>query len=214
MIINNAFNIKKYNNINSAVFTLVWLKEKILDIWCRNWELWSVLIKEKLCTVDGVDYLPEVLDNAKNKWYKTVYHKDFNKGYIRDISEKYDKIICADVLEHILYPDILLRELKRNLKSGWEIIVSIPNIWFFLYRLKHLFWIRDYEDTWVMDKTHLKFYTRKTLKELIWESWYTITYIEWYAWKNPKLFRLHWLAKKIPTIFAIQFICTIVPNES
>lgn len=214
MIINNKFNIEKYNNINSAVFALVWTKEKVLDIWCRNWDFWSALIKEKKNIVDGVDYLSEVLNNAKGRWYRQVYQKDFNKGYIRDISDKYDKIICADVLEHILCPDVLLRELQWNLTSNGEIIISIPNIWFLLYRLKHLLWMRDYEETGIMDKTHLKFYTLKTLKELILKSWYTITSLKWYAWKNPKFFRLHWLAKKFPTIFAIQFICTIVPNES
>lgn len=86
------------------------------------------------------------------------------------IKDRYDFIICADVLEHLIDPEKVLLFLKKKLREGGKIIISLPNIAFWDARMELLKGKFDYQESGLMDKTHLRFYTYngfiKTLKSL------------------------------------------------
>lgn len=87
--------------------------------------------------------------------------KDFDKA-------TFDYIVCADVLEHLIDPWTILVELATFLKPGGRIIISIPNVrhwsvWIPLVINGH--W--DYRESGIMDKTHLRFFTRESTIGLI-----------------------------------------------
>jgi 2-polyprenyl-3-methyl-5-hydroxy-6-metoxy-1,4-benzoquinol methylase len=74
-----------------------------------------------------------------------------------------DLILCLDVLEHLVDPWRVIKQIYVLLKPGGCIIVSIPNV----RRISILFnllllgkW--DYTETGILDKTHLRFFVRKT----------------------------------------------------
>lgn len=114
-----------------------------------------------------VEYNIDAWNNALEKWYKKVYNIDLNNYDNLELSKKFDYIIFWDILEHLINPWKVLNDFKDFLKHDWKIIISLPNIAFLLYRLKLLFWKFDYEETWIMDKTHLRFFTKKTAENLI-----------------------------------------------
>jgi 2-polyprenyl-3-methyl-5-hydroxy-6-metoxy-1,4-benzoquinol methylase len=76
-------------------------------------------------------------------------------------------IILADVLEHMLDPEQSLKYLM-NLQSGkpW-LVISVPNIANIYVRLSLLLGKFNYTDQGILDKTHLRFFTRKTIIEML-----------------------------------------------
>ncbi|WP_455755654.1 class I SAM-dependent methyltransferase [Sulfurimonas sp.] len=89
--------------------------------------------------------------------------------------EKFDVIICADVLEHLVDPYSTVEKLKKHLKDGGAFISSIPNIKEYS-TLKKIIVDGDfrYEDAGILDRTHLRFFTKKNIIELFEQRGFTI----------------------------------------
>jgi SAM-dependent methyltransferase len=86
---------------------------------------------------------------------------------------KFDAIIFADVLEHLAWPVGVLRKYADLLKPGGTIIVSLPNVGLWSVRLGLLFGRFRYQDSGVLDRTHLRFFTRRSAIEMLRLAGYT-----------------------------------------
>lgn len=80
---------------------------------------------------------------------------------------QYDVIIFADVLEHLPWPVGVLRRYLQWLAPGGSVIISLPNVGLWSVRLAHLLGRWEYEETGVLDRTHLRFFTRKSARWMI-----------------------------------------------
>ncbi len=79
----------------------------------------------------------------------------------------YDAILCLDVLEHLVDPWALTKRLANMLAPGGAIIAVLPNIRFYKVALALLLrgeW--TYEESGVLDSTHLRFFTKSTMIEM------------------------------------------------
>jgi 2-polyprenyl-3-methyl-5-hydroxy-6-metoxy-1,4-benzoquinol methylase len=74
----------------------------------------------------------------------------------------FDAIVYGDVLEHLADPRPVLVALNRNLASGGRVIVSVPNVAHLWVRLSLLLGRWDYADRGILDRTHLRFFTRRS----------------------------------------------------
>lgn len=79
----------------------------------------------------------------------------------------YDVVLCGDVLEHLRDSLAAVRALSAKLRPGGTIIASVPNVAHHELRLQLLLGRFDYTDIGPMDRTHLHFFTRKSLRELM-----------------------------------------------
>jgi len=79
----------------------------------------------------------------------------------------FEAIIYGDVLEHLSDPTTVLRALDQTLAPGGAVIVSVPNVAHLWVRLSLLAGRFDYADRGILDRTHLRFFTRRTLLELL-----------------------------------------------
>ena len=80
----------------------------------------------------------------------------------------FDVIILNDVIEHILEPESLLKSLRPLLKPGGHLVASIPNVRYFFNVVDlavHGRW--DYTDEGILDRTHLRFFTRSSMLNLL-----------------------------------------------
>lgn len=79
---------------------------------------------------------------------------------------KIDVLVFGDVLEHLLDPWEILAKFKQLMSSNGYCVACIPNIshWTILAGLIHGEW--NYADSGLLDKTHLRFFTKKTMIEL------------------------------------------------
>lgn len=110
----------------------------------------------------------DIVDICKNK-------NEFEQFVVGNIeqeqfpfNEKFDIIILADVLEHLIEPEMVLKKIVPYLKDNGSIYISLPNIRYFkaVYQIffKGNF---KYEEEGVLDKTHLRFFCKKNMKQLI-----------------------------------------------
>ena len=79
----------------------------------------------------------------------------------------FDQILLADVLEHIPDPGPVLSRLTSLLGPGGSVVISLPNIAYIRARLRLLRGVWRYERTGIFDRTHLRFFTLATARELM-----------------------------------------------
>jgi SAM-dependent methyltransferase len=80
------------------------------------------------------------------------------------IREKFEFIVFADVLEHLQDPGAVLESCHGLLKPKGKIIISIPNIAHFSTRATLLFGQWNYTDRGILDRIHLRFFTKKSFR--------------------------------------------------
>jgi 2-polyprenyl-3-methyl-5-hydroxy-6-metoxy-1,4-benzoquinol methylase len=216
----NNINVGIYDNIfNPFVFNQVPEGSLCLDIGCWTGNLGKKLINKKWCVVYGIDYMEKALGVAKISGYRNVYKIDLNnKGHwvgMLSRVEKYDCIICSDVLEHVLEPENVLKQLGEVLDKHGVIIISIPNVAFIQQRFLLMLGIFDYDPKGgLMDKTHIRFYTKKGILNMVKDAGFDIVSFTGYALVRDRFFFLRFLSKIWPELFALQFLLKVSKPDS
>lgn len=157
------------SSFNKIVYDHIDENSDCLDVGCWTGNMGDQLITNKSCVVDGIDFKDDVLKKAKDRGYRNTYNFNLNAENLNfdRIENKYDFIIFADVLEHVINPEYILTELSKKLNDGGHVVISLPNVAFLLNRLNLLFGKWDYKEFGTLDKTHLKFYTIKTGQKFV-----------------------------------------------
>jgi 2-polyprenyl-3-methyl-5-hydroxy-6-metoxy-1,4-benzoquinol methylase len=137
---------------------------KILDVGTADGYLGAIL-KEQGHYVVGVENDPILAENAKG-YYDVLHHADI-ESFDFPYQEYFDVILFADVLEHLRDPDVVLRRTLATLRPDGQVIISVPNVANIFVRLSLLFGQFGYADRGIMDRTHLRFFTLKSLRRLI-----------------------------------------------
>lgn len=86
----------------------------------------------------------------------------------------FDVILCGDVLEHLREPAVVLTHLVSFLRPGGRLLVTVPNVAFVACRLALLFGVFEYRARGIMDRTHLRFFTKRSLVRLLREAGLTV----------------------------------------
>ena len=118
--------------------------------------------------VVGVELDPEMAKVARTRLDEVLV------GDVGEILEsgalegqRFDCIILADLLEHVVDPWELLRTLVRHLEPGGTIMSSLPNVRHVSTIFSLLFAKRwPYRDRGIHDRTHLRFFAQRNLKDL------------------------------------------------
>jgi 2-polyprenyl-3-methyl-5-hydroxy-6-metoxy-1,4-benzoquinol methylase len=127
----------------------------------------------------GVEPVAEVAERAK----KTVKTRVL-AGIYEDVHDQlpddfFDTVICNDVIEHMTSHDKFFEQIKKKMKQGGCLVGSIPNIRY-LPVLFGLLVKRDwkYEESGVMDRTHFRYFTSKSLQRSFHEHGFRIESFE------------------------------------
>jgi SAM-dependent methyltransferase len=98
-----------------------------------------------------------------------VYRMDVERDPMPAGLGRVDLILCLDVLEHLVDPwGTVDRLVRDHLDVGGTIVVSLPNLRHHSVLrplLLHGRW--DYQDDGPMDRTHLRYFTRRTAVQLL-----------------------------------------------
>ena len=94
-------------------------------------------------------------------------------------NDKCDVILMGDILEHLRDPWQTVRNMYRMTRPGGQILISVPNITYIsvFYEMLRGQW--HYEDAGILDRTHLRFFTRATARELLTQAGYRIADDGW-----------------------------------
>jgi SAM-dependent methyltransferase len=83
---------------------------------------------------------------------------------VKQLPPNIDAIVLADVLEHLRSPASALALVYDALRDDGRVFISVPNIANITVRLGLLFGIFEYRDRGILDHTHLRFYTKRTIR--------------------------------------------------
>jgi hypothetical protein len=86
---------------------------------------------------------------------------------LQESGRRFHHVIFADVLEHVSDPVEMLRRFEPLLDRDGTFLISIPNIGFLPARAKIARGLWEYEDSGIFDRTHLRFYTVRSGREMV-----------------------------------------------
>lgn len=193
-----------------------WARRPILDVGAAQGFLGQLLEGSGL-PIDAVEPNPAWAAGAapyyRQVWPLTVEQAPFPAGVYR-------VVVCADVLEHTADPVAVLRHLRTVATDDALFIVSLPNVAHIAVRLLLLFGQFPRMERGILDRTHLHFYTRRTMRELFSEAGLETVRVRptgfpldelWRQGQGTLLFRLlmrlqHLALVLAPTLFAWQWV--------
>lgn len=145
----------------------------ILEIGCADGTFASGLKNDKT-EVWGIELMEDQAIKAEKKIDK-VFTGPCEDNIDKLPDNYFDVIYCNDVLEHLVDPYIVIKKLRNKLNTNGKIISSIPNVRYHNTFMKVLFkkdW--KYESYGVMDRTHLRFFTKKSIQRMYEEAGYKV----------------------------------------
>ncbi len=141
------------------------IAKKILDIGCGTGSMAYQLKINNSAEVWGIEPVESAANKAREVLDR-VFHSPVETALDKLPDFYFDSIIFADVLEHLVDPYTVLSKIKYKLAPDGFVVVSLPNV-------RHWSVIRDllagnwnYAEYGILDNTHLRFFTRKTVNEL------------------------------------------------
>ena len=147
---------------------------RILDLGCGTGALGKALKERQRCYVHGIELNKEAAEQA-TKSLDLVVCDNLNRYDPTRANYRYDCIIFADILEHLISPWSVLQKFSSVLSEGGTIIASIPNMahpWVISQLQKGLF---RYEPSGLLDITHLRFFTKTTIFQMFYRAGLKIT---------------------------------------
>jgi 2-polyprenyl-3-methyl-5-hydroxy-6-metoxy-1,4-benzoquinol methylase len=154
------------------------VNKQVIDFGCAT-GYFARLLTQLGCQVTGVELNPHAAKIAE-QYCESVLVADLDFVDLNGIfpEQKFDVAIFGDVLEHLRNPWKTLEKVQGILKPGGCVIASIPNIAHGAIRLALLQGQFEYTQFGILDNTHLRFFTRKTMQELFEQTGYFISQVE------------------------------------
>ena len=151
---------------------------RVLDVGCARGELLIELDNQGWeCVGVEIDTQDAHVARAKGLDVSTERIEHF----IELVEGNFDCIVLADVLEHLRDPSDVLGRLKPLLSEHGLILISVPNVAHVTVRLQLLLGRFQYSDRGIMDRTHLRFFTRRSLIEMLEREGFVIEHEEFTA---------------------------------
>jgi 2-polyprenyl-3-methyl-5-hydroxy-6-metoxy-1,4-benzoquinol methylase len=198
---------------------------RVLDLGCSGGRL-SERIRQlghKVVGVDSVE-IAGVRDRVDD-----FFLGDLEDGIPEAVGGDFDVVIAADVIEHVRYPERLLRQMAEVLSPTGQIVISTPNFGHWYSRGRVAFGAFDYDRRGILDETHLRFFSRKSLRRTIGSAGLDILQLEYTGLPLEVLTRTEsidsWkvrsartvdrrLVRLRPTVFGYQFVARLRPHHA
>lgn len=147
--------------------------------------------------VVGIELFADAAAVARTR-LDELHEGDVDQHIDRLAPGSFDLILCLDVLEHLVDPWSTLKRLQSLLRPGGQLIASLPNVRHHSVILPLLLsgkW--RYETAGIMDRTHLRFFSRATAIDLLQQAGLqlhaersTYAWGSWDKWKDLLSFGL------------------------
>ncbi len=220
--LNDEYQLKpSEDSSHGRIFTLLspYPPSRILDLGCSS-GLLAERLREMGHYVVGVDVATlEGVTERTNAFYES----DLNEGIPAEVGTDFDVVLAADVLEHLINPGLFLTVIRQVISPEGTAIICVPNIAHWYPRFRSTLGMFDYDRRGILDSTHLRFFTRRSIRKLVEGQGYAIRRIEPVGLPFDAL-RLdgakgrwlrvldHLLLALWPTMFGYQFIIEAVPT--
>jgi len=146
----------------------------VLDVGCGRGRL-GLEIETLGFRVTGIDDSSVACETARTRLSEVIELNLMDFAKVAQIlgERRFDWLMMADVLEHLPYPEKALEFYKQYLAPGGRLMVSLPNAVVWDNRLRIMLGRFDYRDSGTMDRTHLRFFTFRSARELVENAGFT-----------------------------------------
>jgi 2-polyprenyl-3-methyl-5-hydroxy-6-metoxy-1,4-benzoquinol methylase len=148
--------------------------ERVLELGCHAGHFSQALVEQGAAVV-GVDADRDAIDLARARGIDARLMDLEKPSAIMEAGREFDVVLMANVLEHLRAPEAVLRDAVSVLRPSGRILISVPNVAHFAIRRMLLRGRFDYAETGIMDRTHLRFFTRASLRQLLLDTGWEIT---------------------------------------
>ena len=200
-------------------------KTRVLDVGCGTGSMSKLLVDLRSVQLVGIEPDLERVEKARSRGLE-VRHGIMDESALKDLGQ-FDVVVFADVLEHLPDPWSALNLARRALSANGMVIASVPNIAHWSVRWELLWGRFDYQSCGIMDATHLRWFTERSLRNLFESAGYRVdriqqtagtessVYHEYLFWRYFRLRRwklplVRWLAKRFPRLFGYQHVIRAV----
>ena len=170
---NHAYEIKTSTDSSHGVLLSQLSKKSpcnVLDVGCSDGAL-GERVRAQGHVVVGIDLeRHDLVEDRLNKFIQA----DLDQGVPKTLPGLFDVVLCADVVEHVRQPDVLLNELRAVVAPGGSVLVSIPNFGHWYPRVRTMFGLFDYDRRGILDRTHVRFFTHRSFKRLAQTAGYSV----------------------------------------
>jgi 2-polyprenyl-3-methyl-5-hydroxy-6-metoxy-1,4-benzoquinol methylase len=170
----DAYELKPHEDTSHARLQ-TWLGRRppgrVLDLGCSDGAL-AERLRSFGHSVTGVDR--EELPGVGARVDRFV-RCDLEDGLPDELGAGYDIVVAADVLEHVRRPDRLLVEMGRRLAPGGTVLVSVPNFGHWYPRARATFGRFDYDRRGILDRDHVRFFTRASFERLVAKAGFSVS---------------------------------------
>jgi 2-polyprenyl-3-methyl-5-hydroxy-6-metoxy-1,4-benzoquinol methylase len=158
------------DSTHARVVQLVGTDRRVLELGPATGHMTRVL-RDRGCTVVGIEVDPEMANQAAEFAERVIVGNLDELDLDEELgSDRFDVIVAADVLEHLTDPLSALRRLTRFLAPEGCFVISLPNIAHGSVRIALLQGHFNYRNVGLMDVTHLRFFTRESIDDLLDEA--------------------------------------------
>ncbi|CAL1239967.1 class I SAM-dependent methyltransferase [Candidatus Methylocalor cossyra] len=158
---------------------LVGTHKTVLEIGCSSGSQTKVMAEMLQCRVTGIEINGEAAKEAEPYCQRLIVG-NIESLPLKELfgEEVFDVILLADVLEHLYDPGSALRKLLPLLADEGYVLASIPNIAHaaIVYELAHGRF--DYRDMGLLDDTHIRFFTLKSIHRLFESAGFTVAHLD------------------------------------
>jgi SAM-dependent methyltransferase len=162
----DEYNFKEHDGSSHAVILEMIAGRKpsrILDLGCSS-GLLAEQMRARGHFVVGVDNaeLPGVRARTDS-----FFVADLAEGIPAEVGTGYDVIVAGDVVEHLPRPLETVRQIAGLLRPQGQLLLSVPNFSHWYPRLRVATGLFGYDRRGILDQTHLRFFTRRSLRRMV-----------------------------------------------
>jgi methionine biosynthesis protein MetW len=141
---------------------------RVLDVGCGRGQL-GAAIRELGWEVWGVEQAADACPTADKRLHRLIQADLHDEATVHQHigDTRFDALVFSDVLEHVYDPRTVLERYLAYVRPGGRVFISVPNMVVWTNRLSFLFGRVQYTDTGVMDRTHIRFFTFATARQLV-----------------------------------------------
>ncbi|MBA3743435.1 class I SAM-dependent methyltransferase [Sporichthya sp.] len=161
-----AVNPNASNNSHAIALRMIGWNQRVLELGAANGHMTRAMANWNN-KVTAVEFDPDAAVHLKDAAESVVIGDLNNPETLGAISGQFDAVLAGDVLEHLLDPDRVLLQAVEKLAPSGKIVISLPNIAHADVRMALMQGKFDYRPVGLLDETHIRFFTHKTVQEFV-----------------------------------------------
>lgn len=166
----------------------------------------AVLAAGKAGRYTGVELNPRAAAAARER-ITEVIEGDVESFDLSPWHHRFDALVISEVLEHLADPWRTLARLARCVRPGGQVFASSPNISHFRVVRSLVLGRFDYDETGVMDRTHLRWFTPASYRSLFEEAGFVVLSVEPLRRSSTRTRAINWLTRdKFRHLFMTQIM--------